>query len=87
MVDLEINKLNPPTKHSVPAFKLKLNVLEGNQLELVFHGEDGAKYFVQTSDDMKTWRTHMIMFIGQGNAISQKFSISAGLGFYRIQRE
>ena len=54
MVDLEINKLNPPTKHSVPAFKLKLNVLEGNQLKLVFHGEDGVKYFVQTSDDMKT---------------------------------
>ena len=84
---MEINKLNPPTKHSVPAFKLKLNVLEGNRLELVFHGEDGVKYFVQTSDDMKAWVTLTKLTIGQGKTVSERFSISGGLGFYRIQRE
>ena len=78
---------SPDNAKSVPAFKLKLNVLEGNQLELLFPGEKGTRYVVQTSDDMKTWVTLIKLIIGQGNTISERFSISGGLGFYRIQRE
>ena len=78
---------SPDNAKSVPAFKLELNVLEGDQLELLFPGEKGTRYVVQTSDDMKTWVTLTKLIIGQGNTISERFSISEGLGFYRIQRE
>ena len=78
---------SPDNAKSVPAFKLELNVLEGDQLELLFPGEKGTRYVVQTSDDMKTWLTLTKLIIGQGKTVSERFSISGGLGFYRIQRE
>ena len=78
---------SPNDAKSVPTFKLKLNVLEGDQLELLFPGGKGTRYVVQTSDDMKTWVTLTKLIIGQGNTISERFSISGGLGFYRIQKE
>ena len=78
---------SPDNAKSVPAFKLKMNVLEGDQLELLFPGEKRARYSVQTSDDMKNWLSLEKLIIGQGNTISERFSISGGLGFYRIQRE
>ena len=78
---------SPDDAKSVPAFKLELNVLEGDQLELLFPGEKGTRYVVQTSDDMKTWVTLTKLIIGQGKTVSERFSIAGGLGFYRIQRE
>ncbi|MDB4712146.1 leucine-rich repeat domain-containing protein [Verrucomicrobiales bacterium] len=78
---------SPDNAKSVPAFKLKMNVLEGDQLELLFPGEEGARYSVQTSDDMKTWLSLEKLIIGQGDTISERFSISGGLGFYRIREE
>ena len=76
---------SPDDAKSVPAFELKLNVLEGDQLELLFPGEKRARYSVQTSDDMKNWLSLEKVIIGQGNTISERFSISGGLGFYRIR--
>ena len=78
---------SPDDAKSVPAFKLKMNVLEGDQLELLFPGEKRARYSVQTSDDMKNWLSLEKVIIGQGETVSERFSISGGLGFYRIQRE
>ena len=78
---------SPDDAKSVPAFELKLNVLEGDQLELLFPGGKGTRYVVQTSDDMKTWVTLTKLIIGQGNTISERLSISGGLGFYRIQKD
>ena len=59
----------------------------GDQLELLFPGGKGTRYVVQTSDDMKTWVTLTKLIIGQGNTISERLSISGGLGFYRIQKD
>ena len=78
---------SPDNAKSVPAFKLKMNVLGGDQLELLFPGEEGDRYSVQTSDDMKTWLSLEKLIIGQGDTISERFSISGGLGFYRIREE
>ena len=78
---------SPDNAKSVPAFKLKMNVLGGDQLELLFPGKEGARYSVQTSDDMKTWLSLEKLIIGQGDTISERFSISGGLGFYRIREE
>jgi len=78
---------SPDDSNSVPVFELKLNVLQGDQLELLFPGEKGTRYVVQASDDMKTWMTLTKLIIGQGKTVSERFSIAGGLGFYRIQRE
>ena len=78
---------SPDNAKSVPAFKLELNVLEGDQLELLFPGEKGTRYVVQTSSDMKAWVALTKLIIGQGKTVSERFSISEGLGFYRIQRQ
>jgi len=78
---------SPDNAKSVPAFKLKMDVLEGDQLELLFPGEKGARYSVQTSDDMKNWLLLEKLIIGQGKTVSERFSISAGLGFFRVKRE
>ena len=64
-----------------------MNVLEGDQLELLFPGEKRARYSVQTSDDMKNWLSLEKVIIGQGETVSERFSISGGLGFYRIREE
>ena len=78
---------SPDDANSVPTFELKLNILEGNQLELLFPGEKGTRYVVQTSSDMKAWATLTKLIIGQGNTINERFSISGELGFFRIQME
>ncbi len=80
---------SPDNAKSVPAFKLKVNVLEGNQIELLFPGEKGVSYSVQTSDDMKTWLSLEKMIIGQGDTVKEIFSISRdNSGYYwRVRKE
>ena len=56
---------SPNNAESVPAFKIKMNVLEGDQFELLFPGEKGVLYSVQTSNDMKTWLSLEKLIIGQ----------------------
>ena len=80
---------SPNNAESVPAFKIKMNVLEGDQFELLFPGEKGVLYSVQTSDDMKTWLSLEKLIIGQGDTIQEIFSISRGnSGYYwRVRKE
>ena len=80
---------SPNNAESVPAFKIKMNVLEGDQFELLFPGEKGVLYSVQTSNDMKTWLSLEKLIIGQGDTIQEIFSISrANSGYYwRVRKE
>ncbi|MDE0571288.1 MAG: hypothetical protein OSB44_11440, partial [Verrucomicrobiales bacterium] len=80
---------SPNNAESVPAFKIKMNVLEGNRLELLFPGEKRTLYSVQTSDDMKIWLSLEKLIIGQGDTVQEIFSISrANSGYYwRVRKE
>ena len=80
---------SPNNAKSVPAFKIKMNVLEVDQFELLFPGEKGVLYSVQISDDMKTWLSLEKLIIGQGDTIQEIFSISrANSGYYwRVRKE
>jgi hypothetical protein len=80
---------SPNNAKNVPAFKIKMNVLEGNRLELLFPGEKRTLYSVQTSDDMKIWLSLEKLIIGQGGTVQEIFSISrANSGYYwRVRKE
>ena len=82
-------KSSPNDAKIVPAFKIKMNVLEIDQFELLFPGKKGARYSVQTSDDMKNWLSLEKLIIGKGDAIQEKFSIPRGNSgqYWRIKKE
>jgi len=79
----------PNNAESVPAFKIKINILKVDQFELLFPGKKGVLYSVQTSDDMKTWLSLEKLIIGQGDPIQEIFSISrSNSGYYwRVKKE
>ena len=82
-------KSSPNNTKSVPAFQIKMNVLEVNQFELLFPGKKGVLYSVQTSDDMKTWLSLEKLIIGQGDTIQEIFSFPQGNSghYWRVRKE
>ena len=80
---------SPNNAESVPAFNVKMNVLEGDQFELLFPGKKGTLYSVQTSNDMKTWLSLEKLIIGQGDTVQEIFSISQANSeyYWRVKKE
>ena len=78
---------SPDNAKSVPEFRLKTNVVEGGQLEVLFPGEKATRYTIQLSSDMKDWVSLKKLIIGQGDTVQEMFQISGDFGFFRIVRE
>ncbi|MGB1761520.1 MAG: InlB B-repeat-containing protein, partial [Verrucomicrobiales bacterium] len=78
---------SPDSSKSVPEFRLKTNILESGQLELLFPGEKATRYTIQTSADMKDWVSLEKLIIGQGDTIRERFQVSGDVGFFRVIRE
>ena len=78
---------SPSDSESVPAFELKMNLIEGGQLEIFFPGEKDVNYAIQFSSDMKDWFSLEKVIIGQGDAVRERFQVSDDVGFYRVTRE
>jgi hypothetical protein len=80
---------SPNNTKSVPAFKIKMNVLEVDQFELLFPGKKGVLYSVQTSDDMKTWLSLEKLIIGQGDPVQEIFSFPQDNSghYWRVKKE
>ena len=78
---------SPDNAKSVPEFKLKTNVVEGGQLEVLFPGEKAARYTIQLSSDMKDWISLKKLIIGQGEVVQERFQISDNMGYFRILKE
>ena len=78
---------SPSDSESVPAFELKMNLIEGGQLEIFFPGEKDVNYAIQFSTDMKDWFSLEKVIIGQGDTVRERFQVSDDVGFFRILRE
>ena len=77
---------NPEDGSSTPEFKLKIDVNDNNEIELLFPGAKGETYEIQLSDDLQNWMSLEILIIGNGETIRNSFPLSNNLQFYRIKR-
>ena len=75
---------SPSDLGSVPAFELKMNLIEGGQLQVLFPGEKDVGYTIQYSSDMRDWISLEKLIIGQGNTVRESFEMSGDVGFIRI---
>ena len=78
---------SPSDSESVPSFELKMNLIEGGQLEIFFPGEKDVNYAIQFSTDMKDWFSLEKVIVGQGDIVRERFQVSDDVGFFRIVRE
>ena len=77
---------NPEDASSTPEFKLKIEVNDNNEMELLFPGAKGETYEIQLSDDLQNWMSLKILIIGNGETIRNSFPLSNNSQFYRIKR-
>ena len=77
---------NPEDASSTPEFKLKIDVNDNNEIELLFPGAKGETYEIQLSDDLQNWMSLKILIIGNGETIRNSFPLSNNSQFYRIKR-
>ena len=78
---------SPSDPESVPAFKIKIQVVEEGQLEVLFPGEKDLNYTIQISRDMKDWQSLEKLIIGQGDTVREMFQVAGEVRFFRILRE
>ena len=77
---------NPENASSTPEFKLKIEVNDNNEMELLFPGAKDETYEIQLSDDLQNWMSLKILIIGNGETIRNSFPLSNNSQFYRIKR-
>ena len=77
---------NPENASSTPEFKLKIDVNDNNEIELLFPGAKDETYEIQLSDDLQNWISLEALIIGNGETIRNSFPVSNNSQFYRIKR-
>ena len=78
---------SPSDPESVPAFEIKIQVVEEGQLEVLFPGEKDVNYTLQISQDMQNWLSLEKLIIGQGDTNRERFQVSGDVGFFRVIKE
>ena len=71
---------------NIPDFKIKVNVLGGNEIEILFPAENESRYLIQISSNLERWLSLRIVN-GDGGTSRERFSILDGYGFFRVLKE
>ena len=74
---------NPENASSTPEFKLKIEVNDNNEIELLFPGAKDETYEIQLSNDLQNWISLEALIIGNGETIRNLFPVSNNSQFYR----
>ncbi|MDA7870412.1 hypothetical protein N9Z28_04885, partial [Akkermansiaceae bacterium] len=80
------SKTNLWVKEDIVITSITYNAETGT-CDITWNSDFGERYRIYYSTDLEQWVSLKKPIIGQGNTISERFSISGGLGFYRIQKE
>ncbi|MDA7681204.1 hypothetical protein N8603_02335, partial [Verrucomicrobiales bacterium] len=71
---------------NIPDFKIKVNVLGGNEIEILFPAENESRYLIQISSNLERWLSLRVVN-GDGGTSRERFSILDGYGFFRVLKE